>query len=56
MPTESDERMKVFKMLICECEGVCSDTKGIEKNYLGRFNNGANWRQVFNILTWQVLC
>ena len=32
--------------LIYEREGVCSVTEGIEKNYLGRFIDGANWRQL----------
>ena len=31
--------------LICEREGACSVTKGIE-NYLGRFSNGADWRKL----------
>ena len=28
--------------LICEREGACSATEGIEKNYLRCFNNGAD--------------
>ena len=43
MPTE---RMKLVRSVIYEREGVCSVTEGIEKNYFGCFNDGANWRQL----------
>ena len=42
MPTERNYKAIT---LIYEREGVCSVTEGIEKNYLGRFNDGTNWRQ-----------
>ena len=35
--------------LIYEREGVCSVIEGIEKNYLGPFNDGTNWR---HLLCW----
>ena len=43
MPTE---RMKLVRLVIYEREGVCSVTEEIEKNYLGRFNDSANWKQL----------
>ena len=32
--------------LIYDHKSVCSVTKGIQKNYLGHFNDGSNWRQL----------
>ena len=32
--------------LIYEHGGVCLVTEQIERNYLGRINNGGNWRQL----------